>query len=63
MEQTDNIMSEADMLKGNISRICVTDSKKELAEMYQWASRRLENLFLWNLQRIRNAEKSDEKEG
>lgn len=56
----ENIISEADMLKGNIFRICVTDSGEELAEMYQWASRRLANLFLWNLQRIRNAEKSEE---
>ena len=49
MEQINNIISEADMLKGNICRICVTDSEKELAEMYQWASRRLANLFMWNL--------------
>lgn len=54
------IVSEADMLKGNICRICVTDSEKELAEMYQWAFRRLANLFMWNLQRIRNAEKIEE---
>ena len=60
MKMIDNIISEADMLKGNICRICVTDSGEELAEMYQWASRRLANLFLWNLQRIRNAEKSEE---
>ena len=52
MEQINNIISEADMLKGNICRICVTDSEKELAEMYQWASRRLANLFMWNLERF-----------
>lgn len=60
MEETrESITSEADMLKGNICRMCVTDSENELAEAYGWASRRLANLFVWNIKRIRDAEKSE----
>lgn len=60
MEKTrESITNEADMLKGNICRMCVTDSVKELAEMYTWASRRLANLYMWNHKRISDAEKSE----
>lgn len=57
MEETrENITNEADMLKGNICRMCVTDSMEELSEMYIWASRRLANLYMWNHKRISDAE-------
>ena len=39
------LMNEADMLKGNINRMVVTDDKNELINMYSFALRRLEKIF------------------
>lgn len=39
------LMNEADMLKGNINRMMVTDDKDELLNMYTTALRRLEKIF------------------
>lgn len=39
------LMNEADMLKGNINRMMVTDDKNELINMYSFALRRLEKIY------------------
>lgn len=39
------LMNEADMLRGNINRMMVTDDKNELINMYSFALRRLEKIF------------------
>lgn len=39
------LMNEADMLKGNINRMMVTDDKNELLNMYSFALRRLEKIY------------------
>ena len=46
-------------LNPQIRSLTFFEMQKELAEMYQWASRRLANLFMWNLERIRNAGESE----
>ena len=38
------LMNECDMLKGNINRMMVTNDKKELRQMYEWAERRLQKI-------------------
>lgn len=39
------LMNEAEMLKGNINRMMVTDDKNELINMYSFALRRLEKIY------------------
>ena len=41
----EELMDEADMLKGNINRMMVTDDKNELINMYSFALRRLEKIY------------------
>lgn len=43
---------ECDMLEGNINRMCVTDDLKELNSMFEFASRRLDAIFHYNLKRF-----------
>lgn len=50
------LKQELDMLQGNINRMCVTSDEEELISMQQWAKRRIDNIYLWNRQRIRDAE-------
>ena len=49
-KRTDNV---ADMLRGNINRMCVTDSKEELLQMYAYANIRLNEIFVENRERIK----------
>lgn len=49
-----------DMLKGNINRMCVTDSIEELHAMRYWAEKRLTEIYEINHQRI--LEENFEKE-
>lgn len=44
--------NERDMLDGNINRMFVSDDKKEVQTMYNFARIRLEQIFLHNLDRI-----------
>lgn len=41
----EELIDEADMLKGNINRMMVTDDKNELINMYSFALRRLEKIY------------------
>lgn len=43
---------EIDSLKGNINRMCLTDSKEELLSMYHWAQVRLSEILLFNENRL-----------
>lgn len=48
---------DLDILQGNINRMCVTDDEQELISMQQWAKKRIDSIYLWNRQRIREAER------
>jgi hypothetical protein len=51
------LMNEADMLKGNINRMMVTDDNMELLTMYAFALERLSKIYrervyvLWEIER------------
>lgn len=47
---------EIDMLQGNINRMCVTGDDAELASMQQWAKKRIDRIYLYNHQRLREQE-------
>lgn len=44
--------NEIDMLKGNINRMCVTKTFKELNEMYDYAMDRVMKIYSMNWDRI-----------
>ena len=48
---------ELDMLKGNINRMCVTDSRDELMMMYAWANKRLNSIMAMNEERLKEVSK------
>ena len=48
---------ELDMLKGNINRMCVTDSRDELMMMYAWANKRLNSIMTMNEERLKEVAK------
>ena len=45
--------NEIDMLEGNINRMCVTKTFKELHEMYDYAMDRMMKIYQMNWYRIR----------
>lgn len=47
------LMNECDMLEGNVNRMMVTSSEKELEKMYIVAIHRLNALYDGNLERIK----------
>ena len=53
---------EIDMLRGNINRMCVTDDDAELESMQQWAKRRIDQIYLYNHQRLRERERLNAKD-
>jgi len=56
-DELNRIRNEEDMLKGNINRMCVTDSLKELFSMYDFALKRISNIYNINLEKfISNSE-------
>lgn len=44
--------NEIDMLKGNINRMCVTKTFKELNEMYDYAMDRVMKIYSMNWDRL-----------
>lgn len=48
-----DVHNEKDMLKGNISRMCVTDDIKELNDMYKYALNRVANIYAVNNIRLK----------
>ena len=57
-DELQKIYIQEDLLKGNISRMCVTDEIKELWTMYKTALDRVSTIFNTNLSRF-----FDENEG
>ena len=53
---------EIDMLKGNINRMCVTDDDAELVSMQQWAKKRIDRIYSYNNQRLRERERLNAKD-
>jgi hypothetical protein len=51
------LKNEIDFLTGNINRMCVSDNAIEITEMCQWAYKRLEDIYQFNLERV-NEKKS-----
>jgi len=49
--------NELDMLHGNINRMCVTQDDEELIEMQQWAKRRIDQIYIYNRQRIKESQR------
>lgn len=52
LKTRDEAFGEKDMLDGNINRIFISGDKKEIQTMYNFAKVRLEQIFLYNLDRI-----------
>ena len=48
-EKRQKLLNAADMLKGNINRMCVTDDLEELSRQHKAAMRGLHELFLIRL--------------
>ncbi len=48
------IMIECDMLEGNINRMMITNNETELEQMYVVAINRINKLYDYNLNRIKN---------
>ena len=46
------LMEECDLLKGNINRIMVIDDIKEIREMYNWACKRLDSIYIERVNRL-----------
>lgn len=53
---------EIDMLRGNINRMCVTDDDAELESMQQWAKKRIDRIYSYNYQRLRERERLNAKD-
>ena len=51
-DELQKIYIQEDLLKGNISRMCVTDSLKELFSMYDFALKRISNIYNINLEKF-----------
>ena len=58
-DELNMIQIEEDMLKGNINRMCVTDSLKELFSMYNFALKRISNIYNINLEKFLNDSEVD----
>ena len=50
------IWENQDALKGNISRMCLTDTHKELGNQYYYAILCLSNIYQVNYQRLTESE-------
>lgn len=48
-EKRQKFLNAADMLKGNINRMCVTDNLEELSRQHKAAMRGLHKIFLMRL--------------
>lgn len=51
---------DMDMIKGNLNRMCVCDTIKELEEMYNFATKRLFRIYRINLERLIDKVESEE---
>ncbi len=53
------MQNEIDMLRGNINRMCVADSIQEVFAQYEWARKRLEDIFNYNISRLERNKRND----
>lgn len=53
-DELQKIWNEEDMLKGNISRMCVTDDMEEFERMFEFAKKRILTIYTINLFRLRD---------
>ncbi len=58
-EELKMIDEQADLLKGNINRMCVTDNLEELRTMDRWAKARINQIVSINYCRLTDKEASD----
>lgn len=56
-EDLHKIWENQDALKGNISRMCLTDNHKELSNQYYYAIQRLSDIYMVNYKRLTESEK------
>lgn len=56
----EEMLSEVDMLRGNINRICVSDDVEEISQMYHYALTRLEEIMKYNVRRVVERKKNIE---
>lgn len=47
----------AEMLTGNVNRMCVTHDPEELTDQYEYAKQRLETLYEYNSERLEDEAK------
>lgn len=50
--QLKTLNCECDMLNGNINRMCVCDTRKELDDMYKYAKARIDRIYVLNQQKF-----------
>lgn len=48
---------EINMLKGNLCRMCVTKDRKELDDMYKYATQRISRIYVLNQQKFEEKDK------
>lgn len=53
------MQNEIDMLRGNINRMCVADSVSEVFAQYEWARKRLEDIYNYNISRLERNKRND----
>ena len=53
------MQNEIDMLRGNINRMCVADSTSEVFAQYEWARKRLEDIFNYNISKLERNKQND----
>ncbi len=53
IENCNELNNEIDMLKGNINCMCSADDYEELERMYMYAKIRLDEIYSYNLEKIR----------
>lgn len=54
------LSNEIDMLNGNINRMCVCKSYKELSHNFLYAQERLREIYIYNIDRLNNAERKED---
>ena len=55
------IDEQRDLLRGNINRMCVTDSLEELRDMNRWAKARINQITSINYRRLTEQESADDR--
>lgn len=62
LKNYDDLSNEINMLKGNINRMCVTSETDELERMYDFAKRRLDEIYTYNKSRVEEIKPEEKRE-